>query len=191
MKCRVFELGRLQYLEAVRGEDEPYFKDIIQWHLAPKICVALNAYRRDLKRVRDLIEQEKSHEEWLAIEARKFRKKSHRVTVTDSSLARDLNRIATRIEQAKRGTRSRLEQRWQHNLGIVHPIKGHTNLQQERQLDSQFQVRLGAILRTFMQKDPIPSDKDARGPSLRTVATSALAFAVLVWLVRPSYQKSK
>jgi hypothetical protein len=160
----------------VRLDDEAYFKEIVQWHAAPKVCIALSAYQRDLKKVRTLIELQKDHEEWLSIQERKFRKKVNLVGTSDRSLASDLRHVISSINRAKRGTRLTLEQRWKHDLGIVHPIKGHTNLQQERELDSQFQVRLGAILRTFMQKHP--PDKRERGPSLRTVARLVVLFLV-------------
>jgi hypothetical protein len=172
------ELKRLDCLESVCLDDQAYFRDIVQWHALPKICIAVKAYRRDLKQVRHLIEQQKNHQDWLCIQSRKFRKKAGLLSAADASLAHDLQRIARYIDQTKRGTRLRLKQRWEHDLGIVHPIGGHTSLQQERQLDSQFQVRLGAILRTFMARDPIPSDKEARGPSLRTLARLIVLFLV-------------
>jgi len=68
--------------------------------------------------------------------------RADRVGGGHSSLARDLRSIAKRIDEARRGARSRLARRWELNLGFSLPIKRHDTLQQERQLDSQFQIRL-------------------------------------------------
>jgi hypothetical protein len=147
-------------------------------HAVPKICVALKTYKRDLKRVRDLINTEKDREDWLYKQADVFRKRAERVAGGDPSLARNLTSIARRIDEARRGARSRLARRWELNLGFILPIKGHDKVQQARQIDSQFQVRLGAILRTFMPRDPVPSEKEMRGPSLRTIARLIILFLV-------------
>ncbi len=77
-----------------------------------------------------------------------------------------------------RGASLDLISRWKHNSGFTLPIKGHEKMSQERQLDSQFQVRLGAVFRSFMPKDPLPREKEAKGPSLRTVARLIVLFLV-------------
>jgi hypothetical protein len=142
-----------------------------------RICGALGAYRRNMKGLRNLIEFQKDEEAWLKRQATAFRKRSAKVGHRDPTLAGHLKHLAKRIDHTRHEIRRRvqLEDRPLHTyLAFVHPIKGHDKPKQERQLDSQFQVRLGAILRTFLPK----GDKRFRGPSLRTIARLIVLFLV-------------
>jgi hypothetical protein len=171
------DLERTGYLVRVRLEEEDE-GGICPTRQLPKICSAINAYKRDMNQVRGLIDRQKIHTEWLGKKEREFRSKANLVAGANPSLANDLKRIAKRIHGTKHGLRLALKNRWKHNFGLILPIKGHEKLVQERQLDSQFQVRLGAIFRTFMPRNPLPLEKEARGPSLRTVARLIVLFLV-------------
>jgi hypothetical protein len=140
-----------------------------------RICGALTSYKRDMKGVRDLVDFQKDQEDWLQRQAKAFRKRSARMT--DRLVARELRHFAKTFDHTRREIRrrARLEDRPHDTyLAFVHPIRGHDKPQQRRQLDSQFQVRLGAILRTFVPK----GDKKLRGPSLRTIARLVVLFLV-------------
>jgi hypothetical protein len=177
------DLERTGYIARVRVEEraDPNrafgagIDHYIPSHAIPKICSAIKAYRTDMKRVRELIGHQASHADWLEKKAREFQKKSNLVASTDPVLAHDLKGIAKRIEIAKNGTGQRLKRYWKHDFGFILPIKGHEKLRQERELDSQFQVRLGAILSTYL---PQLSENGARRPSLRTIARLIVLFLV-------------
>ena len=99
------ELKRKQYLNKVRitvpavpglfdgGEADP-----TAVHAIPRVCGLLQAYRENIKRVRWLVDRQKDQEDWLRQRADAFRKKSR--MVQDTEFARELIRIAKRIEQA-------------------------------------------------------------------------------------------
>jgi hypothetical protein len=144
-----------------------------------EICAELTAYRRGINQVRRMIDFQEDQKEWLRKKAIAFSKREQRVARDDPLLADDLRDLAKRISRINHALRFRLEKRWSlPSLSFAHPIEGHTKLQQERQLDSQFQARLGAIFRGFMPKHPISNDEDADGPSLRTIARLVVLFLV-------------
>jgi hypothetical protein len=180
------ELQRTGYLDRVllkekgdevRGKGLDHF---IAARAVQRICAELRDYKRDLNRVRDLIERQKGQDEWLQKQSHAFHRKAFLVLQTDPALSKDLKKIVKKIDNAKRGTRIRLEGRWNFPVpgAVLAPVPGSDKVQQERQLDSRFQVRLASILRTYMQKDPSPRWKDERGPSLRTIARLIVLFLV-------------
>ena len=167
------DLKRSEHLDRVRleeqsgdGKDFDVPKHPIAKAALWKIRGALSAYKRNIKRVRTSIEFQKDEEDWLNQQATAFRKRSARVAHRDPTLAGHLKQLAKRIDHTRREIRRRVRlQDRPHDtyLALVHPIKGHDKLQQERQLDSQFQVRLGAILRTYMQRCRDAEDKRLKG----------------------------
>jgi len=183
----LFDLKRTNYLDRVRleeeGDPEGAFGDGLAHfapsHALPKIFSVLSAYRGNITRVRSLVEFQKNHEEWLTQEANRIRKKANLIITLHPVPARRLKRIAKKVDEARREIHMEVRQHWRKpSLGVVLPFKGHKSLTQERELDSWFQVRLGTILRTFMPKDPLPAESDARGPSLRTIARLVVLFLV-------------
>jgi hypothetical protein len=179
------DLKKAGYLERVRleergdedGELGAGLEHFIPQHALPKICRILNAYKRDLKTVRKLINSQRDAEEFLEQEARKFRKRSERVSGSDKACAQDLIDLAEKVDEVKRATRLRLRDHWRNRLGIVLPFKDHS-IRQERELDTRFQVQLGVILRTFMQGDPFTKGKRSDRPPLRTIARLIVLFLV-------------
>jgi hypothetical protein len=180
------DLQRTGYLGRVRleetGRDEKFGSDLDHRfaHIAVReICAVLAAYRLGINQVRKLIDFQKDQEEWLEKHATAFSKKANRVAKDDPLLAHDLGDLAKRISKINRATHFRLEKRWHPPyLSFAHPIEDRNKLHQERQLDSQFQARLGSIFRGFMPKNPISNDKDANGPSSRTIARLVVLFLV-------------
>jgi hypothetical protein len=180
------DLKKAGYLERVRleeqgDEDGAYGSGLghfIPEHALPKICRILNAYKRDLRRVRTLIDSQQDVEDFLDQEAHKFRKKSERLSARGhKGLALDLLDLAEKVDEGKRSTRLRLRDHFRNQLGFVLPFKDHRILQ-ERELDTRFQVQLGVILRTFMQGDPFAKCKRNDGPPLRTIARLTVLFLV-------------
>jgi hypothetical protein len=168
------DLQKTGYLKRLRIEED---SDLVEWHVMPKICRALSAYRRNLKSVRGLIVSQKALEDWLEQRARQFRKKSQ--NLADRECARDLIRISRKIDEVKRGTRISLLENWSDPLGFVLPFKTLRAPVQERELDSLFQVRLGVVLTTFLQADPFEKGRGGSGrPSLRTIARLIVLFLV-------------
>lgn len=180
------ELKRTEYLERVRLEElgdaggafGSGIEHFIPQHALPQICRVIDLYRENIDQVRRLIELQKDQAGWLSQKALAFRKKALLVVNSDPELALDLNRLAGKIDEIRRGTRSSLKQQLRPRLDIGHPFEGYDKIWQERQLDTWFQVQLGAILRDFMRKNPIPNDKEARGPSSRTIARLIVLFLV-------------
>ena len=167
------DLAKTGQLERVRLEEEG---DVVECHVMPQICRTLEAYSRNLNGVRNLINSQRYLEDWLEQQARQFRKKSR--SVNDRDCARDLTRIAKKIDEIKRGTRIDLPENWRNPLGFALPFRGHRVPLQERELDSWFQVHLGVVLRTFMQGDPFERSKRRVRPSLRTIARLIVLFLV-------------
>lgn len=153
-------------------------KHFIPQHALPKICTVLDTYRENIKQVRPLIEFQKNQSEWLLQNAKAFRKKALGVARSDPEMARELTHLAGKIDEIRRGTRSRLKERLRADLDIAHPFEGYDKIRQKRQLDTWFQVRLGTILRDSMRKNPFPNDRDAMVPSSRTIARLIVLFLV-------------
>jgi hypothetical protein len=185
-KKAYLELKRTEYLERVRleepGDPGGAFgsgpNHFIPQHALPQICAVLDLYRQNIKQVRELIELQKGRAEWLSQKASAFMKKATHVVNNDPELARAITHLAQKIDEISQGTRYALKERLRPDLKIGHPFEGYKKIWQERQLDTWFQVQLGAILRDFMRKDPIPNDKTARGPSSRTIARLIVLFLV-------------
>lgn len=136
------ELQRTGYLDRVllmekgdevRGEGVDHF---IAALAVRKICAELRDYKRDLNRVRDLIERQKVQDDWLKKQSLAFQRKARLVLQTDPVLSKDLKKIVKEIDDAKRGTRLRLEGRWNFPVpgAVLAPIPGSHKVQQERQL---------------------------------------------------------
>ena len=175
------DLRRTGFLQRVRLEErgasslDSGLEHFVPEHAIPKICKILHSYRRDLKKVRALINSQKFQEDWLAQKARAFRKKSKQVS--DNELAHDLMHLAEKVDEVIVGTRLRLNDRWHNQLGLVLPFKERGVPLQERQLDSRFQVHLAAIFRTFMQADRL-DEPPSSGPTRRTIARLIVLFLV-------------
>ena len=165
------DLKKTGHLEQVRLEAGVEF---IEQHVMPKICRALEAYRRNLSRVRSLRNSQKDLEEWLEQRARQFRKKSQRINHREWAL--ELDRVAQKIDEVKRGTGLDLQENLRDPLGFALPFKKPRVPLQERELDSWFQVHLGVVLTTFMQG--VPFESDSASPSLRTIARLIVLFLV-------------
>jgi hypothetical protein len=165
------DLKKTGHLERVRLEAGVEF---IEGLVMPKICRAMEAYRRNLSRVRSLRNSQQNLEEWLEQRARQFRKKSLRIHHRE--WARELDRVAQKIDEIKRGTRLDLQENLRDPLGFALPFKKPRVPLQERELDSWFQVHLGVVLTTFMQG--VPFESDCASASLRTIARLIVLFLV-------------
>jgi hypothetical protein len=153
--------------------------DYIAVQAIPKMCGILQAYRENIKRVRFLVDRQKDQEDWLRQRAAAFRKKSK--VASDPEFARELIRIAKRIDQGRRGTLSQLRIYLNEDRNWV-PLKGYGRIRQERQLDSWFVVHLAGVFRFFMPLPGIPikgtQREEGGGPSLRTIARLIVLFLV-------------
>lgn len=184
----VDELARLNLLARVRveeqdadGSGEDHY---IASHAIEEICAELADYRDKVGQVRKLIEQSKDVSDWLMSLEKKVQQRINK----EKGQANKEKLIS--IQKAIHGT-VRLIAREQDNVwlqptsvGIEHQSLTTPRIKQplfqERELDGRFQVRLGAILRSYLQQDQFSSKK---GLSLRTIARLVVLVLICADLV--------
>lgn len=187
------ELNRIGYLQRARmegleGHRRSGIDDAIGHHMLLKLWSEVEEYRQKRGAVRTFIDSAKIHRDWLDRKGKECRGMADRLRSTDRDLALDLDRIAKTIHRAIRGIDYRSKERWKYpDLDNYVPYRGYRIPQQERELDSRFQVRIAVILRTFMMQDPTLTEKEARDskvPSLTTIARLVVLFLVCTDLAK-------
>lgn len=184
----VSELQKRGYAARVRVEvtDKPGgdpLKQFIAEHAISEICVELHEYTKNLKRVREHTELRKDDEKWLLKNATRFRTKAERIAFRSPYVAKDLKRLANRIEGLRSLVQFEEKRHWRVPLierSQFEDIKVKSIPVQSRELDTLFLVRLGAILRRYFPKEspPVRGERVHREITLRTIARLIVLFLV-------------